>query len=107
MTKAARSVPAQRYDACIRDLRCRLASVRRSLDGALRFGSLRPPGEIVGEAGERLLERRARCANGLGLGVVSLIGPTASVLETTTMPISDNVPCHMVHARAPDSLPAE
>jgi hypothetical protein len=35
------------------------------------------------------------------------IGPTAIVLDTTTMPISDNVPCQAVAARAPEKRPAE
>jgi hypothetical protein len=29
------------------------------------------------------------------------------VLDTTTMPISDSVPCQAVAARAPDSRPAD
>src|ERR1700722_6012483 len=35
------------------------------------------------------------------------MGPTAIVLETTTIPISDSVPCQAVAARAPDTRPAE
>ena len=35
------------------------------------------------------------------------IGPTAIVLEITTMPISDSVPCQAVAARAPEMRPAE
>src|SRR6478735_2808473 len=35
------------------------------------------------------------------------IGPTAIVLETTTIPISESVPCQAVAARAPDKRPAE
>src|SRR3984957_2469785 len=35
------------------------------------------------------------------------MGPTAIVLETTTMPISESVPCQAVAARAPDKRPAE
>src|ERR1043166_10330765 len=38
---------------------------------------------------------------------VSPIGPTASVLDTTTIPISESVPCRAVAARAPDKRPAE
>ena len=35
------------------------------------------------------------------------MGPTAIVLETTTIPISESVPCQAVAARAPDKRPAE
>jgi hypothetical protein len=35
------------------------------------------------------------------------MGPTAIVLETTTIPISESVPCHAVEARAPDKRPPE
>src|ERR1700737_3399787 len=35
------------------------------------------------------------------------IGPTAIVLEITTMPISESVPCQAVAARAPEKRPAE
>jgi len=35
------------------------------------------------------------------------IGPTAIVLDVTTMPISESVPCQAVAARAPDKRPAE
>ena len=35
------------------------------------------------------------------------MGPTAIVLETTTIPISESVPCQAVAARAPDRRPAE
>src|SRR6185503_10794186 len=37
----------------------------------------------------------------------SPIGPTASVLEMTTIPISDSVPCHITLALAPEILLAE
>jgi multidrug resistance efflux pump len=33
--------------------------------------------------------------------------PTAMVVEVTTMPISDSVPCHASAARAPEKRPAE
>src|SRR5204862_4703197 len=35
------------------------------------------------------------------------IGPTATVDEITTMPISDKMPCHAMAARAPENRPAE
>jgi len=35
------------------------------------------------------------------------MGPAAMVLETTTMPISESVPCQAVAARAPENRPAE
>src|SRR5215813_10538289 len=35
------------------------------------------------------------------------MGPTAIVLETTTIPISESVPCQAVAARAPDKRPPE
>src|ERR1700676_2525994 len=38
---------------------------------------------------------------------VCAIGPTAIVLEITTMPISESVPCQAVAARAPEKRPAE
>src|SRR5258705_9165008 len=38
---------------------------------------------------------------------VCAIGPTAIVLEITTMPISESVPCHVSAARAPEKRPAE
>src|SRR4051812_36127150 len=38
---------------------------------------------------------------------VCAIGPAAIVLEITTMPISDNMPCHAVAARTPEKRPAE
>ena len=38
---------------------------------------------------------------------VCAIGPTAIVLETTTIPISESVPCQAVAARAPEKRPAE
>jgi hypothetical protein len=33
------------------------------------------------------------------------MGPTAIVLETTTIPISESVPCQAVEARTPDKRP--
>src|SRR5206468_8835027 len=38
---------------------------------------------------------------------VCAIGPAAIVLEITTMPISESVPCHASAARAPEKRPAE
>src|SRR4051794_7367752 len=38
---------------------------------------------------------------------VCAMGPTAIVLETTTIPISESVPCQAVAARAPEKRPAE
>ena len=38
---------------------------------------------------------------------VCAIGPTAIVLEITTMPISESVPCQASAARAPEKRPAE
>src|ERR1700720_2830538 len=38
---------------------------------------------------------------------ICAIGPTAIVLEITTMPISESVPCHAIAARAPEIRPAE
>src|SRR5699024_8523202 len=38
---------------------------------------------------------------------VFAIGPTSTVLEITTMPISDRVPCQAAFARAPPRRPAE
>src|SRR5215213_4974037 len=35
------------------------------------------------------------------------MGPTAIVVEITTIPISESVPCQAVAARAPDKRPAE
>jgi hypothetical protein len=38
---------------------------------------------------------------------ISKIGPTDSELDTTTIPISDNIPCQAVAACAPDGRPPE
>src|SRR5437764_77057 len=38
---------------------------------------------------------------------LSAVGPTATVDEITTMPISDKMPCHAMAARAPENRPAE
>src|SRR5262245_15030663 len=38
---------------------------------------------------------------------VCAMGPTAMVLEITTIPISERVPCQAVADRAPDKRPAE
>ena len=76
---------------------------------ALRFRGFDPPGQIVGKAREQTLQRLAALADRLAVRSTSVcaIGPTAIVLDTTTMPISDSVPCHAVAARAPESRPAE
>ena len=73
----------------------------------VRYGRLHPPGKIIGKARERTLKRLAGWPIGSpSTDKVSPIGPTAIVLETTTIPISERVPCQAVADRVPDR-PAE
>ena len=48
---------------------------------------------------------RSRCPS--ASSVCPAISPTPSVLETTTIPISDRIPCRMVADRTPEKRPAE
>ncbi|WP_420831365.1 hypothetical protein [Bradyrhizobium acaciae] len=75
--------------------RCALAASIHQLKSSAKRGKARssdlPPSPIGFPSADKV------CA----------IGPALIVLDTTTMPISDNVPCQAVAARAPANRPAE
>ncbi len=69
---------------------------------------LRPPREVVRKPWKTLFQSFAAFADRLSPGVEHLrIGPTASVLDTTTIPISERMPCQIVPERTPEKRPAE
>ncbi len=85
------------------------ASVRWGDAGALGAGRRRPPEEVAREAGRRRdselrrPRRRARRRH----RTPDRYRPTARLLEMTTMPISDRMPCQASPARTPAARPAE
>lgn len=67
-----------------------------------------PPHQIVGKARKRPFERLAAATGWRAISINGLCnGPTPIVLETTTIPISESVPCQAVAALAPEKRPAE
>src|SRR3954454_4141234 len=84
----------RQYGGCLR-CRCAVAASTHHMRSSAKRGNARSSAWPLSPMGSPSADK------------VCPIGPTAIVLETTTIPISESVPCQALAARAPDRRPPE